>query len=136
MLERPERSVETRLECGVVLTHSDSDAFAEHRSVLKRRTRKVEILACRCAQETVDGCLYFLHGCIQPASGEVRIDLILRLIGNNLNAFVRPVLLRIVGLHSALYAIPALAVAASLVLFAASRTVTGDMRKQERNHQA
>jgi predicted MFS family arabinose efflux permease len=41
-----------------------------------------------------------------------------------------------VGLHSALYAIPVLAAAASLVLFAASRTVTGDMRKQERNHQA
>ena len=41
-----------------------------------------------------------------------------------------------IGLHHAMYVIPALAVAASLVLFAASRTVTGDIRKQERNHQA
>jgi predicted MFS family arabinose efflux permease len=37
-----------------------------------------------------------------------------------------------VGLHSAMYAIPVLAVLASLVLFAASRTVEGDIRKQER----
>ena len=34
------------------------------------------------------------------------------------------------GLHSALYAIPVLAVLASLVLFAASRCVEGDIRKQ------
>jgi predicted MFS family arabinose efflux permease len=36
------------------------------------------------------------------------------------------------GLHSAMYAIPVLAVLASLVLFAASRTVEGDIRKQHR----
>jgi predicted MFS family arabinose efflux permease len=35
------------------------------------------------------------------------------------------------GLHSAMYAIPVLAVLASLVLFAASRTVEGDIRKQQ-----
>jgi predicted MFS family arabinose efflux permease len=35
------------------------------------------------------------------------------------------------GLHSAMYAIPVLAVLASLVLFAASRSVEGDIRKQE-----
>jgi hypothetical protein len=35
------------------------------------------------------------------------------------------------GLHSAMYAIPVLAVLASLVLFAASRTVDGDIRKQQ-----
>jgi MFS family permease len=39
-----------------------------------------------------------------------------------------------VGLHSAMYAIPVLAVLASLVLFAGSRTVEGDIRKQERAH--
>jgi len=37
-------------------------------------------------------------------------------------------------LHSAMYAIPVLAVLASLVLFAGSRTVEGDIRKQERTH--
>ena len=36
-----------------------------------------------------------------------------------------------VGLHSALYAVPVIAVLASLVLFAASRTVEGDIAKQE-----
>jgi MFS family permease len=36
-----------------------------------------------------------------------------------------------VGLHSAMYAIPVLAVLAALVLFAASRTVEGDIRKRE-----
>ncbi len=36
-----------------------------------------------------------------------------------------------VGLHSALYAVPALAVLAALVLFAASRTVEGDIRRQQ-----
>jgi MFS family permease len=39
-----------------------------------------------------------------------------------------------IGLHSAMYAIPVLAVLASLVLFAASRTVEADIRKQERSH--
>jgi MFS family permease len=38
------------------------------------------------------------------------------------------------GLHSALYIIPVLAALASLVLFAASRTVEGDIRKQESAH--
>ena len=37
-----------------------------------------------------------------------------------------------VGLHDAMYIIPVLAVLASLVLFAASRTVASDIRKQER----
>jgi MFS family permease len=39
------------------------------------------------------------------------------------------------GLHSAMYAIPILAMAASLVLFAGSRTVDKDRRKQELAHQ-
>jgi len=39
-----------------------------------------------------------------------------------------------IGLHSAMYAIPVLAVLASLVLFAGSRTVEADIRKQERSH--
>ena len=38
------------------------------------------------------------------------------------------------GLHSAMYAIPVLAVLASLVLFAGSRTVETDIRKQEGSH--
>jgi len=38
------------------------------------------------------------------------------------------------GLHNAMYAIPVLAVLASLVLFAGSRTVEADIRKQERSH--
>jgi hypothetical protein len=37
------------------------------------------------------------------------------------------------GLHSAMYAIPLLAVLAALVLFAGSRTVEADIRKQERS---
>jgi MFS family permease len=37
-----------------------------------------------------------------------------------------------IGLHSAMYVIPVLAVLASLVLFAGSRTVEADIRKQER----
>jgi MFS family permease len=41
---------------------------------------------------------------------------------------------RAIGLHSAMYAIPVLAVLASLVLFAGSRTVEGDIRKQGRAH--
>jgi len=36
-----------------------------------------------------------------------------------------------IGLHNAMYAIPVLALLASLVLFAASRTVEADIRKQE-----
>jgi hypothetical protein len=39
-----------------------------------------------------------------------------------------------VGLHDAMYAIPVLAVLASLVLFAAARTVEGDIRRQGRAH--
>jgi MFS family permease len=40
-----------------------------------------------------------------------------------------------VGLHQAMYIIPVLAVAAALVLFAASRTMDKDVRKQELAHQ-
>ena len=36
-----------------------------------------------------------------------------------------------IGLHDAMYIIPVLAVLASLVLFAASRTVESDIRKQD-----
>jgi hypothetical protein len=35
------------------------------------------------------------------------------------------------GLHNALYVVPVLALLASLVLFAGSRTVAGDIRRQE-----
>jgi MFS family permease len=41
-----------------------------------------------------------------------------------------------VGLHNAMYAIPILALLASAVLFAASRTVERDIRKQEEAHAA
>jgi hypothetical protein len=40
------------------------------------------------------------------------------------------------GLHSAMYIIPVLALAAAAVLFAASRTVDKDVRKQELAHQS
>ena len=41
-----------------------------------------------------------------------------------------------IGLHNAMYAIPILALLASAVLFAASRTVESDIRKQEAGHAA
>jgi hypothetical protein len=41
-----------------------------------------------------------------------------------------------IGLHNAMYAIPLLALLAALVLFAASRTVETDVRKQALAHQA
>ncbi len=41
-----------------------------------------------------------------------------------------------IGLHNAMYAIPVLALAAAIVLFAASRTMEKDVRKQELAHQA
>jgi sugar phosphate permease len=39
-----------------------------------------------------------------------------------------------IGLHNAMYAIPILALAAALVLFAASRTMEKDVRKQQHGH--
>jgi hypothetical protein len=39
-----------------------------------------------------------------------------------------------IGLHNAMYAIPVLALAAAAVLFAASRTMEKDVRKQELAH--
>jgi MFS family permease len=39
-----------------------------------------------------------------------------------------------IGLHNAMYAIPVLALAAALVLFAASRTMEKDVRKQQMAH--
>jgi MFS family permease len=41
-----------------------------------------------------------------------------------------------IGLHNAMYAIPVLALAAAIVLFAASRTMEKDVRKQQSAHQA
>jgi predicted MFS family arabinose efflux permease len=49
-------------------------------------------------------------------------------------AFAMTEAFKAVGLHSALYAVPVLAVLASLVLFAASRTVERDIRKQQIIH--
>ena len=43
---------------------------------------------------------------------------------------------RAIGLHNAMYAIPVLALAAAVVLFAASRTMEKDVRKQQQTHQA
>jgi MFS family permease len=42
---------------------------------------------------------------------------------------------RATGLHNAMYAIPVLALAAAIVLFAASRTMEKDVRKQQASHQ-
>jgi hypothetical protein len=41
-----------------------------------------------------------------------------------------------IGLHNAMYVVPLLALLAALVLFAASRTVETDVRKQALTHQA
>ncbi len=41
-----------------------------------------------------------------------------------------------IGLHNAMYIIPILALAAAAVLFAASRTMDKDVRKQELAHRA
>jgi MFS family permease len=41
-----------------------------------------------------------------------------------------------IGLHNAMYVIPVLALLASAVLFAASRTVESDIRKQQQAHAA
>ena len=43
---------------------------------------------------------------------------------------------RATGLHNAMYAIPVLALAAAVVLFAASRTMEKDVRKQLAAHQS
>jgi len=39
-----------------------------------------------------------------------------------------------IGLHNAMYAIPVLALAAAVVLYAASRTMEKDVRKQQMAH--
>jgi hypothetical protein len=39
-----------------------------------------------------------------------------------------------IGLHNAMYAIPVLALAAAVVLYAASRTMEKDVRKQQMGH--
>ncbi len=98
--------------------------YAAIQDVIEPRLRGTAVAIYFCAMYVLGASLgplgmgmlsdYFAHQAMRDAG-----------VGSMTEAF------KASGLHSAMYAIPVLALLASLVLFAASRTVEADIRKQE-----
>ncbi len=97
--------------------------YAAIQDVIEPRLRSTAVAIYFCAMYVLGASLgplgmgmlsdHFAHQAMQEAG-----------VGSMTEAF------KASGLHSAMYAIPVLAVLASVVLFAASRTVEGDIRKR------
>jgi MFS family permease len=76
-------------------------------------------------------CMYILGASMGPAGTGMLSDYFAKQAMAQAGASGMTEAFKAIGLHNAMYAIPVLALFASLVLFAASRTIEGDVRKQE-----
>jgi MFS family permease len=76
-------------------------------------------------------CMYVLGASLGPVGTGMLSDHFAKKAMHDAGATAMTEAFKAVGLHNAMYAIPVLALAAALVLFAASRTVEGDVRRQE-----
>jgi MFS family permease len=79
-------------------------------------------------------CMYLFGGSLGPVGTGMLSDHFAHKAMLDAGAIEMTEAFKATGLHNAMYAIPILAVAAALVLFAASRTVDKDARKQELIH--
>jgi MFS family permease len=98
--------------------------YAAIQDVIEPRLRGTAVAIYFCA-------MYVLGASLGPLGMGLLSDHFARQAMRDAGAFAMTEAFKASGLHSALYAIPVLAVLASLVLFAASRCVEGDIRKQE-----
>jgi MFS family permease len=79
-------------------------------------------------------CMYIFGGSLGPVGTGMLSDHFAHRAMLDAGAVEMTEAFKATGLHNAMYAIPILALAAALVLFAASRTVDKDARKQELLH--
>jgi MFS family permease len=79
-------------------------------------------------------CMYIFGGSLGPVGTGMLSDYFAHKAMLDAGAIEMTEAFKATGLHNAMYAIPVLAMAAALVLFAASRTVDKDARKQDLLH--
>jgi MFS family permease len=79
-------------------------------------------------------CMYIFGASMGPVGTGMLSDFFARKAMTGAGATSMTEAFKAIGLHNAMYAIPVLAVAAALVLFAASRTMEKDVRKQQTAH--
>jgi MFS family permease len=80
-------------------------------------------------------CMYIFGASLGPVGTGILSDHFARKAMTDAGATTMTEAFKAIGLHNAMYAIPILALAAAMVLFAASRTMEKDVRKQELAHQ-
>jgi MFS family permease len=98
--------------------------YAAIQDVIEPRLRGTAVAIYFCA-------MYVLGASLGPVGTGMLSDHFARQAMRNSGAATMTEAFKASGLHSAMYIIPLLAVLASLVLFAASRTVEGDIAKQQ-----
>jgi MFS family permease len=98
--------------------------YAAIQDVIEPRLRGTAVAIYFCA-------MYVLGASFGPLGLGMLSDHFARAAMHDAGAGAMTEAFKAVGLHHAMYAIPVLAVMASLVLFAASRTVEADIRKQQ-----
>jgi MFS family permease len=98
--------------------------YAAIQDVIEPRLRGTAVAIYFCG-------MYLLGASLGPVGMGMLSDHFAHRAMNDAGATAMTEAFKAVGLHSALYAVPVIAVLASLVLFAASRTVESDIRKQE-----
>jgi MFS family permease len=79
-------------------------------------------------------CMYLLGASLGPVGTGFLSDHFAKKAMHDAGAGTMTEAFKAIGLHNAMYAIPILALAAAVVLFAASRTMEKDVRKQEQAH--
>jgi MFS family permease len=79
-------------------------------------------------------CMYIFGASLGPVGTGILSDHFARKAMTDAGASSMTEAFKAIGLHNAMYAIPILALAAAAVLFAASRTMEKDVRKQELSH--
>ncbi|HEY2678352.1 MAG TPA: MFS transporter [Steroidobacteraceae bacterium] len=79
-------------------------------------------------------CMYLLGASLGPVGTGYLSDHFAKKAMHDAGAGAMTEVYKAIGLHHAMYAIPILALAAAVVLFAASRTMEKDVRKQEQAH--
>ena len=104
-----------------------STVYTAIQDVIEPRLRGIAVAIYFC-------CMYLFGGSLGPVGTGMLSDHFAHKAMLDAGAIEMTEAFKATGLHNAMYAVPILAVAAALVLFAASRTVEKDARKRELMH--
>jgi MFS family permease len=102
--------------------------YSAIQDVIEPRLRGIAVAIYFC-------CMYIFGGSLGPVGTGMLSDYFAHKAMRDAGALQMSEAFKAIGLHNAMYAIPILAMAAALVLYAASRTVDKDARKQELLHE-